>query len=161
MRLSLVRATFALLAAISIVAVGAGCTDSGVGRQCLAAGASFGSDAGVVGTKIGSPSLECLSRACFQHEATSDNGNNSRLYCTAPCVSDDDCKDGLTSDVASQCPKSQGFVCAIPTQVGDFACQSFCICKDDLVVGVNKDQDTGNVVCPLQCQAEKKCPTGK
>lgn len=165
MRVFLVCALLGAVAALGLVGSVSGCTDLGVGRKCLATGTSQG-DGGVVGTKIGSPSLECISRLCYQQQGM--NGQSDRLYCTARCVSDDDCKGGITSKEAGRCQSN--FVCAIAATVGDFACQSFCICQDDLVNGINQDPVDGGVICPQGCRAFKdpvtgqtsnKCPIGK
>ncbi len=145
----------------------AGCNDLGVGKRCLATTGT--GDGGITSTKIDSPSLECYSRLCYQQAAT--NGKEDRLYCTARCVTDKDCQSGEVADKpgTGRCPASQGFVCAVASPVGDFACEKFCICKDDLVKGTNLD-DEGNVVCPNACKAYKdpttgavtnKCPQGK
>src|SRR5213075_1286247 len=126
----------AVAAVLSLSA--AGCDDPGVGRKCLYAGAT-NTDAGVAGMQISSPSLECMSRLCYLQAG--ENGTSDRSYCTANCTSDSDCTGGLTTDSNAKglCPKSAGFVCAIPSSVGAFACQRLCICKDDLVSGMSQD----------------------
>jgi hypothetical protein len=150
---------FALAAVMiggSVVVVGAstaGCSDSGVGRKCLSQSAG-GADAGALTGSIGSPSLECISRLCYQQ----GSGDTEHLYCTTRCTTDDDCKSALISQDGHLCGTK--FVCAIASPVGQFACQQFCICDTDLVAGQNKD-DNGQPICPQTCAAQQKCPTGK
>ena len=153
--------TFLLLIAVgaTIGGMAAGCNDLGVGRKCLFSGGS--GDGGVSGTTISSPSLECMSRLCYLQQGMM--GNADRTYCTAKCTSDDDCKGALIGDPNKPTPGlcNSNFVCAIPTSVGTFACQQFCICRDDLVAGVNTDPVDGGVVCPTACANSHKCPAGK
>lgn len=146
----------ALTATLVAFGLAAGCSDLGVGQKCLNPSAST-LDGGAKGTQIASPSLECRSRLCYLQQGT--GGNSDKDYCTAKCTTDDDCKGALTGTQSGLCPSS--FVCAIPSSVGAFACEQFCICKDDLVSGVNTDPVDGGVVCPVACQNAHKCPTGK
>ena len=43
-----------------------------------------------------------------------------------------------------------GFTCAVATQAGPFCCKKLCICKSDLVEGVNVDPDGGTII-PFSC----------
>ncbi len=104
-----------------------GCEDKHIGRPCdLSA-----QDAGVSGTgnnaTINSQAVECPSRICLQPAADKNIGSVKPL-CTADCSSDDDC-DGETGGKGSGLCTT-GFVCMVPTTVGDFCCRKMCVCKD-------------------------------
>lgn len=144
-----------LVAAFTALGMAAGCNDLGVGKRCLNP-----TDAGVHGTQISSPSLECMSRLCLLQEET----GVARSVCTARCNNNDDCANAVVGDpnsasamMSGQCLSS--FVCAVATSVGPFACQQVCICKDDLNPGgqtFNGDPD-GGVVCPMSCLGSGGC----
>jgi hypothetical protein len=100
--------------------------DGLVGQRCV-----IGGDAGDPGEVIvASPSLDCPSRTCLHMPGGQD-------LCTAACASDSDCEKVAGSPCAS------GFACAVPVVVGPFACQTMCICRDDL---------EGEVTTPEACR---------
>ncbi len=103
---------FALAALLLAVA----CSDDAtVGQRCR-----IGGDAGNPKEVIvASPSLDCVSRTCLHMPGGDD-------LCTAACSSDADCEG------ASGSPCRSGFTCAVPVVVGPFACQTMCVCRDDL-----------------------------
>ena len=88
MRRYLVTALLLVAVGATIGGMAAGCNDLGVGRKCLYANSN--GDGGVSGTTISSPSLECMSRLCYLQQGMM--GNPDRTYCTAKCVTDDDCR---------------------------------------------------------------------
>ncbi len=142
---------FLLTACVAGALAAGGCTDLGIGNRCFDTG---GNDAGTKGTRLDSPSLECMSRLCLLQG--SSTGAPVRSTCTARCQTDDDCSSAVLADpndpnsaMSLQCTSQ--FVCAVATTVGPFKCQKVCVCKDDLVSGFNGDPD-GGVVCPTFCQ---------
>ena len=127
------------------------CTDLGVGRTCLNP-----NDGGVTnGVKLSSPALECPSRLCL---LTGANGMEHDL-CTAPCTTNDDCSSGAIAANAAapmgQC--ASNFVCAVATVAGPFCCKSYCICRDDLVQGLNTDVDGGAMNPPSCVKGQSDC----
>jgi len=103
---------FALAALFLITACA---DDPTVGQRCR-----IGGDAGNPEEVIvASPSLDCVSRTCLHAPGGQD-------LCTAACSSDADCEGAAGS------PCRSGFACAVPVVVGPFACQSMCVCRDDL-----------------------------
>jgi hypothetical protein len=107
------------VAAWIVVASAGGCAQpAAVGGPC---------DVGVPGTGTGtvtmsSPALECEGRVCLQV-------GSAAAVCSAGCRTDDDCQT-TGPGAASAC--RHGFACAVPTAVGSYACQRFCVCRDDL-----------------------------
>jgi hypothetical protein len=106
-----------LVAGASLLAL-ASCRSNLVGRQCFIP--SSGEDGGIPSTIVASPALECQSRMCLHIPAKSPD------LCTAECDSDSDC------DTSPESPCESGFVCAVPTVVGNFCCKKLCICRDYL-----------------------------
>jgi hypothetical protein len=155
-----------LLCALVAGVVGAGlfaCNPNSIGRPCVNPGGQE-----VSGTQISSPALECPSRLCLLQPAnasTGDTGNSQgsdggtfRATCTASCEHDSDCE----AETKMYC--KQGFACAVATQAGPFCCKKLCICKGDLVEGVNVDPDGGTIV-PFSCDPKQNptptCPNVK
>ena len=136
----------ALLAAVALLP-GAGCTDLGVGRKCLAPG-------DVQQVQISAPALECMSRLCYLKADNSTPPVLQRSVCTARCTTDEDCKGALVGQDTGLCGSS--FVCAVASSVNlgtkeqNFACQAICICKDDLEPGKNKDSTSGGMSAPAK-----------
>jgi hypothetical protein len=130
----------------------AGCTDNGLGRKCIP---MFG-DAGVPPgseTFLSSPALECPTRLCLVETKA---GMVDRAVCTAQCQTDADCQNGLIGNSSDQfCGSS--FVCAVATIQGAFKCKTVCVCKDDLVCGVNGNGD-GGAFTPAACGNPSPAP---
>lgn len=128
------------------------CNPNSIGRPCVN---PLGSD--VRGTQISSPALECPSRLCLIQPpnassiATSDGG--ARATCTATCNHDSDCP----AETKQYCKE---FVCAVAATAGDFCCRKLCICKDDLVPGVNEDPIDGGTMLPTACDPATYKATG-
>ena len=119
------------------------CNPNSIGRPCVNPEGSA-----VLGTQVSSPALECPSRLCLIQPpsgSTTDTDGGSRATCTAQCQSNGDCDPETTKFCKN------GFACAIATTAGPFCCRKICICKDDLVVGVNKDPVDGGVQIPHSC----------
>jgi hypothetical protein len=71
-------------------------------------------------------------------------GGLARATCTATCDNNDDCDPETTAHCMA------GFVCAVAVQAGPFCCRKLCVCKSDLIQGVNVDPD-GGVIRPAAC----------
>jgi hypothetical protein len=153
-----------LLCALVAGVVGAGlfaCNPNSIGRPCVNPGGQA-----VLGTQISSPALECPSRLCLlqpPNASTGQTGQGSdggtfRATCTATCNNDGDC-DAETKEFCKA-----GFNCAVATQAGPFCCKKVCICKTDLVEGVNVDPDGGTII-PFSCDPKQNptptCPNVK
>ena len=84
-------------------------------------------------TTINTAALECSSRLCLLPDAQKDAGTTGAL-CTGACQSDDDC--ASAQQAAAGDPNdhrcASGFICMIPTTVGDLCCKRLCVCKDFL-----------------------------
>jgi hypothetical protein len=136
----------------------AGCTPpppppmGDVGKPCIN---EFGpAPNGERQTILSSPALECDSRLCLTQDFVGDVGDHST--CTEECTSDAECQ----ADTVSTAFCAAGFACAAVTDQGGFACQKFCICRSDLVCGLNSDA-AGNVVTPFDCpngSPKPSCP---
>ena len=149
----------ALMALVTTVGLGAGCTDLGVGAVCL----NPREDGKVEGTQLSSPALECRSRLCVLQEknAKGDTLDPPRSTCTARCTSDADCQGALVATEKDpdqrQCPNKKRFICAVATQTGPFGCHPICICEDDVQDSVTGDtlslvnSVTNKIVCPGSC----------
>ena len=149
------RAFLVLAFAVVITGLGlgvVGCNDLGVGRVCLNPG---GDNSKITGTQISSPALECRTRLCLLQQRTDPllPGNT----CTARCDTNADCLGALVGDPKNgQC--SSKFVCAVATKTGPFACQTICMCQDDVEKMVNGDPgndptgaDKDKFGCPQSC----------
>src|SRR4051794_28121773 len=145
-----------LLCALVAGVVGAGlfaCNPNSIGRPCVNPGGQA-----VLGTQISSPALECPSRLCLLQppnpstgrtgNAQGGDGGAFRATCTAECQNDGDCN----AETKAYC--KEGFNCAVATQAGPFCCKKVCICKTDLVEGVNVDPDGGTIV-PFSCDPKQ------
>ena len=148
----------ALLFGLVLGLVGLGflaCNPNSIGRPCVNP-----ADAGVQGTQLVSPALECPSRLCLLtpgQGADTDGGasaDTTRATCTAGCENQDDC----APETDKNCP-SKKFVCAVATRSGPFCCKKYCICADDLEEGVNKAPNDGGVVIPPSCIQSQTNPT--
>jgi hypothetical protein len=86
------------------------------------------------------------------------DGGTFRATCTAECQHDSDC------DAETKMFCKEGFACAVATQAGPFCCKKLCICKGDLVEGVNVDPDGGTII-PFSCDPKQNpnptCPNVK
>jgi hypothetical protein len=110
---------------------------------------------------VSSPALECPSRLCLLQPANASTGQTGqtqggdggtfRATCTAECQHDNDC----SPETNMYC--KEGFACAVATQAGPFCCKKLCICRSDLVQGVNVDAD-GGTTTPFSCDP-KQNPT--
>jgi|GEM_PF-5133774 len=94
-------------------------------------------DGSVLGTLINPGADECPSLLCLIQPSGS--------ACTAWCDSDGDCV--TTGKVACK----SGFACAVPMTVGSFACKKACLCRDDLIDGVNRDSLSRQPMMPVVC----------
>jgi hypothetical protein len=140
--LSSASRVLALLFVTLVTLASSGCEDKHIGRPC-----SLGvGDAGVPGSgntaTINSGAVECPSRICLSPAA--DKNPQIGPLCTDGCSSDDDCEDGETS---SSDPKRcrSGFVCTVPTTVGDFCCRRLCVCKDQVDTSTDAYKQTPEV----------------
>jgi len=155
-----------LLCALVVGVVGAGlfaCNPNSIGRPCVNPGGQA-----VLGTQVSSPALECPSRLCLLQPPNASTGQTGqtqggdggtfRATCTAECQHDNDC-DAETKQFCKE-----GFACAVATQAGPFCCKKLCICKGDLVEGVNVDPDGGTII-PFSCDPKQNpnptCPNVK
>jgi hypothetical protein len=154
-----------LLCALLGGVVGVGlfaCNPNSIGRPCINPGGQA-----VGGTQISSPALECPSRLCLIQPANASTGNTGagdggaayRATCTAGCNSNSDCSPETNAQCQDAAGNPLGFVCAVATTGGPFCCRKICICRGDLVQGVNVDPD-GGVVTPFVCNAANgsTCP---
>ena len=155
---------FVLCALVAFV-VGIGffsCNPNSIGRPCVNAAGSV-----PAGTQVSSPALECPSRLCLiqppgASSASLGDGGLARSTCTAECENDDDC----SAETGEHCKTADGrqsrFVCAVATQSGPFCCRRLCICREDLVPGVNQDPIDGGVQKPFSCDRKQNpnptCP---
>lgn len=145
-----------LLCALVAGVVGLGffaCNPNSIGRPCVNP-----TGATVAGTQVSSPALECPSRLCLLQPPGVSSGTTSmtdggsfRATCTATCESNDDCD----PETKNYC--RSGFACAIAVQAGPFCCRKLCICREDLVEGVNVSPD-GGIITPASCDP-KQNPT--
>ena len=144
MRTQWSRLLSSMLVAVVGISLVTGCTDLGVGRKCVNP-----VDAGVTGVQLSSPALECPSRLCLLNQG--QNGAPDRSVCTATCATVDDCVGAVQGDAMKGLCGTEGFVCAVATVAGPFCCKKICICKSDLIMGVNQDTN-GAVMVPPSCQ---------
>jgi hypothetical protein len=137
------RALFACAVIAAVVGLGVyGCNPNSIGRPCVNPAGSA-----PLGTQVSSPALECPSRLCLLQPLNAGNDagtQGARATCTASCDTNDDCDPETTSQCHS------GFVCAVAVQAGNFCCRKLCICREDLVQGVNVNVD-GGVITPFSC----------
>jgi hypothetical protein len=126
----------------------AGCEDKHIGRPCDLSVKDGGLPPSGNTATINSQAVECPSRVCLLPAA--DKTSNVGALCTADCSSDEDCEDGETSSDMSTGRCNTGFVCAIPTTVGDFCCRKMCVCKDLIDTSGNVYQQTPEVCKPGQ-----------
>ena len=135
-----------LLCAVVSGLVGVGfiaCNPNSIGRPCVN---PQGSD--VRGTQISSPALECPSRLCLIQPPAANSsvdGGGARATCTAECDNTGDCD----PETHKYC--QAGFACAIAATAGPFCCRKVCVCREDLVPGVNQDPVDGGVITPHSC----------
>jgi hypothetical protein len=88
---------------------------------------------------------------------TLPGGNPARATCTAQCATDADCQSATTGNSSDGlCDTS--FVCAVATVTGAFKCKTICVCKSDLVCGVNGDGH-GGVITPSECPNPSPAPS--
>jgi hypothetical protein len=129
-------ATFGRIAPLALALVTSagmlsGCENKHIGRTCEL---TVNDDGGAAGTgttaTINPEALECPSRICLSPGA--EKGTDTAALCTADCSSDDDCSDGETGPKGDKGDHhcETGFVCMVPTTVGDFCCKKLCVCKD-------------------------------
>jgi len=136
----------------AIALVVAACGGEPVGRIC-----DLGLTPGENDAVVASPSLDCVSRTCLKvalEKSQKDLDAIGSRYptgnlglCTDRCEQDADC------ERVPESPCQTGFTCAIPTKVGPFCCQKFCICKDYLII-----PETG-VPTPMACDASNAMNT--
>ena len=124
-----------------------------LGRPCVNPGGQP-----VVSTEVSSPALECPSRICLLQPPNASTGGGTqdggsfRAMCPQLCQQDSDCGE----ETRVYC--TAGSVCAIATDTGSFCCKKLCICKSDLVVGVNSDVDGGTMI-PFSCSTANPQPS--
>ena len=155
------RAFFLCALVATVVGIGFfACNPNSIGRPCVNAAGSV-----PAGTQVSSPALECPSRLCLiQPPSTSTgapDGGLARSTCTAECENNDDCEAETKALCKTADGKPSRFVCAVAVQAGPFCCRKLCICKEDLVAGVNMDVD-GGVMTPFSCDKKQNpmptCP---
>ncbi len=135
-----------LLLSVALLVGGAfatACNPNSIGRLCVNP-----QKTAPTGTSIVSPALECPSRLCLIAPTTDTAfAATGRTTCTAQCGSNSDCQ----AETKEAC--ATGYACAVATQVGAFCCEKVCVCRDDLVAGFNKSDDTANytVITPPAC----------
>jgi len=138
-----------LLFALVTLSLGGACEDKHIGRICeLGTNAIDGGSSGSSVAVISSPALECPSRICIYPGGDNAQMANTGPLCTASCSSNDDCSDGETGPKGNPTDRhcENGFVCMWPTgNTGDFACQSFCVCRDFVI------EPTGGFKKPPGC----------
>jgi hypothetical protein len=80
-----------------------------------------------------------------------------RSMCSKKCGSDADCKDGgPTKKVVVENTKCEsGFACAKIQTLGQFCCESLCVCKDDL-----NDADADKISTACLGSTQEGCCTG-
>ena len=118
-----------LAGVLALTAVAAfGCENKHIGRTCDLAVPDAGAPSSGSEATVNPDALECPSRICLLPGA--DKTTNTTALCTADCSSDDDCGDseGTTDPNNNHC--KSGFVCMVPTTVGNFCCKKLCVCKD-------------------------------
>lgn len=127
------------LASVTVAATG--CEDKHIGRPCsLGVGDAGTTNTGNTAT-INSGAVECPSRICLAPAA--DKNPQIQPLCTADCSSDDDCEDSENSSDPKRC--HNGFVCVVPTTVGDFCCRRLCVCKDQVDTSTDAYRQTPEV----------------
>ncbi len=143
-------------AAVAVSLLAFGCSDLGVGRKCIVPNP----DAGVQGTQIASPALECPSRLCLIQGDKAGSGMVGRATCSASCNTDADCASAVLADPKNPDPQmcATGFKCAVAVTAGSLACKKMCVCIDDLVCGLNEDAD-GGTVTPKSCDPNAPVPS--
>jgi hypothetical protein len=115
------------LAVAVIGLVSMACEDLHIGRPCDLVAADAGASGTGRNATINSQAVECPTRICLFPAA--DKISSVGPLCTADCSSDEDCEDGeLGAKNTKKC--NAGFVCTVPTTVGDFCCRKMCVCKD-------------------------------
>jgi hypothetical protein len=120
--------------------VGQGCSDPGRTTDTVGRTPIFGNacevGAGVTGgpgaVSLTSVTTQCgFGGACLLPAADYSNVTTGPL-CTSSCTTTADCAGGTVANANDpndhRCKK--GFVCMVPTTVGDFCCQQMCVCRD-------------------------------
>ena len=145
--------------------VGQGCSDPGrtgdtVGRSLATFGATCDVGAGVTGGPGGvtmiSVAPACASRTCLLPPPEQAASLNTGALCTSSCSTNADCANGMVgsrNDPSDRRCKN-GFVCMVPTTVGDFCCEQMCVCRDFVV------EPVGGFKTPAVCMsgAAGACP---
>ena len=131
---------------IAICWTASGCStkagSSQVGPLALGETCTASPDQPLVGTEVVSPATDCASNDCLFQPA---NGTNpAHATCTQTCAADADCaaQDGTTCQ--------GGLACAVAVLTGPFACTKLCVCRADLLIGLNVDGN-GAVITPEVC----------
>ena len=118
--------------------VGQGCNDAGRTGDKVGGSPVFGNPceigasvaAGSTGVNVITLASECASRTCLL--PADEKGSTTGALCTAGCRTNADCSGGFVGDPNDpndhRC--KTGFACMVPTTVGDFCCQSMCVCRD-------------------------------
>jgi len=122
-----------------------GCNDNKVGRVCDLDVADAGTTMTGTTAIINGQAVECPTRICLLPVAQMTT--NTTSLCTQTCSSDDDCSDGELGSGSTSKQCKTGFVCIIPTTVGDFCCQHMCVCKDFVDTGPGSNYNATPVVC--------------
>ena len=119
--------------------VGQGCSEPARTGDTLGRVPTFGNpcDVGVTivdqstGACVIRVAPECASHTCLLPAPYTDPGATGPL-CTSSCSTNADCAGGIVGDRSD--PNDHrckgGFVCMVPTTVGDFCCQKMCVCRD-------------------------------
>jgi hypothetical protein len=118
--------------------VGQGCSDAGRMGDKVRRIPTFGNpcdvgvsvESGSTGVNIISVAPDCASGTCLL--PADEKGSTTGPLCTSACTTSADCNGGFAGDPNDpndhRC--KTGFVCMVPTTVGDFCCQSMCVCRD-------------------------------
>ena len=144
MRLFFVGGLFALCVA------GSGCSNKASASQesALLVGdtCTISAEQSLVGTLIVSPASDCASNECLFQPV---NGSiAAHATCTTECTQDSDC----AAQDGSAC--QGGLACAVAVLTGPFACTKMCVCRADLLIGLNVDGN-GAVITPAECSANQ------
>jgi len=143
--------------------VGQGCSDPGRTGDTVGRTPIFGNPCdvgpGVTGGPCGIMTISrepgCTSGVCLLPDAEKGPQGTGAL-CTSSCTTNDDCATGSirnsTDPNDHRC--KNGFVCMVPTTVGDFCCQRMCACRDFLA------EPAGGFTTPAVCMpgAAGACP---
>lgn len=111
-------------------------------ETALALGEACMADQSLVGTSIVSPAADCASNDCLFQPPS--GAVPAHATCTKACTQDSDC----AAQDGAACPG--GLACAVAMLTGSFACTKMCVCRGDLIPGLNVDGN-GALITPEAC----------